>query len=408
MIDYYKLLNIQPNATNEEIKKSYRELAIKYHPDKNPNNKEAEERFKIIVQAYSILIDPVKRIKYDNQRTNNPQNEAQNITPELILNSIQGLKNKVIRLNKSNVNQYNLQNALLTVLSNKNIELLIKYNNKEINRKIILLCQECFRLLKFTSIKLINPKIVLLAGNDNKLKSSINNYFTYRKIIFYIDKYVGLVFIIGLVISMTIILNLDKQKKENQTKTKDGELTEQFSESDNKTQNLVIDSEEQIRRKKEKLIREGWQESDIPNGQLPKCYNYKPKKGNVNNYLKIHVGGGTDVAVKLMDLKTNICVRYVFINSGSTFTIRNIPESNYYLKIAYGKEWISKVEIQECQGKFLRNAIYEKSVEIMNFNTIKTDDGYEFKNYELELDVVSSNAVQSFNSSDISEDKFNE
>ncbi len=65
MKDYYSILGVSRNATEEEIKKRYRELAIKYHPDRNPNNKEAEEKFKEISEAYSVLIDPKKRAQYD-------------------------------------------------------------------------------------------------------------------------------------------------------------------------------------------------------------------------------------------------------------------------------------------------------------------------------------------------------
>jgi len=63
--DYYELLGVSRDASVEEIKKAYRKLAVKYHPDKNPGNKQAEEKFKEISHAYEILRDPGKRQQYD-------------------------------------------------------------------------------------------------------------------------------------------------------------------------------------------------------------------------------------------------------------------------------------------------------------------------------------------------------
>ena len=64
-MDYYKILGINKDADENEIKKAYRKLAIKYHPDKNLGNKEAEEKFKEINEAYEVLSDKDKRSKYD-------------------------------------------------------------------------------------------------------------------------------------------------------------------------------------------------------------------------------------------------------------------------------------------------------------------------------------------------------
>ena len=63
--DFYEILGISKNATAEEIKKAYRKKAIEFHPDKNPGNKEAEEKFKEAAEAYEVLSDANKKAKYD-------------------------------------------------------------------------------------------------------------------------------------------------------------------------------------------------------------------------------------------------------------------------------------------------------------------------------------------------------
>src|ERR1700749_5259390 len=63
--DYYKVLDVPKTATEAEIKKAYRRLAMKFHPDRNPNDKDAEERFKEAKEACEILTDAQKRAAYD-------------------------------------------------------------------------------------------------------------------------------------------------------------------------------------------------------------------------------------------------------------------------------------------------------------------------------------------------------
>jgi hypothetical protein len=66
--DYYAILGVAPGAADEEIKRAYRRLALRHHPDRNPGDRRAEERFKQISEAYAVLMDPARRREYDGLR----------------------------------------------------------------------------------------------------------------------------------------------------------------------------------------------------------------------------------------------------------------------------------------------------------------------------------------------------
>jgi len=164
----------------------------------------------------------------------------------------------------------------------------------------------------------------------------------------------------------------------------------------------------------------GWEKKNYQSGVTPECENVTPQYDNkLDNYLRISVGTGTDVVVKLMKSGHygDECIRIVYVRSNDNYDIKNIPEGRYYLKIAYGKDYRQKVIENQCNVKFIKNALYEKGIEILDFNKIKKpnqrigNDVYEnwsVPSFELALDVIVTKEGKTFKSNDISEAEFNQ
>ncbi len=164
-----------------------------------------------------------------------------------------------------------------------------------------------------------------------------------------------------------------------------------------------------------------WEKTNYVSGVTPECENYTPKYDfDIDNFLSIKVGSGTDVVIKLMQKGYNedACIRIVYIKSGDTYEIKNIPQEEYYLKIAYGKDIRKKIIDDTCYVKFMNNANYEKGTKILNFKLIKQPDktigndvyeNWSVPSYELFLDIIESknSKEKAFVSKNISEAEFN-
>lgn len=194
---------------------------------------------------------------------------------------------------------------------------------------------------------------------------------------------------------------------DNTSQPVEGEMATQFKPA--QPVDVVQDTYEPVPVKSEAdiLKEEGWENQNFGDGIMPDCYNYAPKFGSIENELSVSVGGGTNVVIKVMSTTNGHCVRYVYINSGSVYKIRNIPEDTYYLKIAYGRNWVSKTDNGQCLGKFTSAALYQKGEDVLDFNKQLTVDGYSIPSFSLSLDVISGSAANTFNSNTISEGEFN-
>lgn len=156
-----------------------------------------------------------------------------------------------------------------------------------------------------------------------------------------------------------------------------------------------------------------WEKKTYKSGATPTSFNFKGKFDyKLDNYLKIKVGKNTEVVVKMYKMgKTEAddeLVRVTYINSNTTQFIRNIPEGEYYLKIAYGIDWRETIVDGKKFGTFTKNALYEKSESILNFNTVKTSKGINVPSYNLALDLTSGGYDAGGQEDNITSEKFNE
>lgn len=173
MKDYYKILGVSRDASQAEIKKAYRALALEHHPDKNNEDTVSEERFKVISEAYIILGDAPKRNAYDfakdNRSHHNGKSSSQpgQATPVTYLGLFKKIKTKVLNAG-GHINEFRLFTVIDDLLSDDTIKLLIKANdvltNNLIADEILVSCV----FLPDESRFAIHEKLMKLAGGDER------------------------------------------------------------------------------------------------------------------------------------------------------------------------------------------------------------------------------------------------
>ena len=149
-------------------------------------------------------------------------------------------------------------------------------------------------------------------------------------------------------------------------------------------------------------------QNKLKTGEMPKCYKVNSLYSSIDNKLEISVGNNTDVALKIIDIYKNECIRFMYIEANHQFSAIHIPESKYILKIAYGKKWIRNKKNGVCKGKFMIDPLYEIGTDTLDFNIKKTEEGTSIPSFKLQLNVIKSKSNKTFNSKNISEDEFNQ
>lgn len=442
--DYYKILEVSLTATQHDIKKSHRRLALKYHPDRNPGDKIAEAKFKEIQEAYEILSGIASRenFNYDYHRFYNNLNErnrTQNhkfnqeesgrqetppVTPQTYLDIFHQMHRRVfLSGNAKNVDRKKFYNSLQKVLNQDCISFLLNCDDTKTNHLIINELLKCCELIELPQIRELSIKLVNIAGSDNEMIQKIHLYVKKRSTQQIKKGIKTLVLIVCAILLFLAISNPDFNNpstnqsyslNDNLNKSQSGNLYPNTTNS--YTDTPILNSNAQPLKPLESYS--DWDAKNYETGSSPGCYNFTSRYNkSLNNRLEVRVGYKADVVLKLINIESGKCIRYVYIRGGDIFKIRNIPEGRYYIKIAYGKDWRQKVVNGKCTGKFISNALYKKGNEILDFNKvyegIRTDGdssykSYEISSYSLKLDVIATDVSDKFKTIGISEDEFND
>ncbi len=207
--DYYKILKIPYTANDQEIKKAYRQLAMKFHPDRNEGNSMAENHFKEVQEAYEVLSHQGRRSAYNQQRwyrysTGKPHHNPP-VTSYNILHKCKSLNYYISTLDSFHINRLALNNYILQLLSEANLNVLIKDNDRSTNEFIITELLKATQPLPFKFIKEICGILLLIAGNDIKTTESINKHLKDKKFSHYWALYLPLtVLIISILLCLLI------------------------------------------------------------------------------------------------------------------------------------------------------------------------------------------------------------
>lgn len=183
--DYYTTLEVPPAATTVQIKKSFRQLALRHHPDKNPGNAAAEAKFREIQEAYEILSDPEKREEYNYKRwysrSLKKQFSNEPLTPATILAECIRLSNYMLTVNVFRVDYDGLSYHIRQLLSDKNIAILQQSDDKTIVVQVIEKILQSAIALPFRYLEPIALLLLRIAGNNNLLIEQINNFIHQHK-----------------------------------------------------------------------------------------------------------------------------------------------------------------------------------------------------------------------------------
>ena len=182
--DYYNILGVAPNASTEEIKRSYRRLAIKYHPDKNPGDALSEAVFKELAEAYEILSDKKKREDYHYKRFytyNYSYQTAPPITAQSILKDALQLKKLVERSDPFRINKDALLLQTEQILTENNLVILEREKQTNINEQLVETFLIICKPLEYAANEKLSKKLLALATGNETLQNKIHDFLNRQR-----------------------------------------------------------------------------------------------------------------------------------------------------------------------------------------------------------------------------------
>ena len=376
--NHYEVFGLPASASLLEIKKRYRILALKYHPDRNNCNPEFNEKFRQIQEIYGVLSDPVKRQYYDQtiKAQFRANEDVKNTTSAY--NGTTFSRGAKTQYGKSYGGYTENTSRPSWEQANKNVENGFEFNNEFI--------KTLGRILVF---RLALPAFFICAA-------------TYL-----------IIFLFGTARDQSVRSQGNSQEIHFSTTAAKSEGVEGSRLNHNSSQYSVKPPipDGSIAEIDSGLDEQRWEKISISTGGKPECENINPRYSkNIENELLVYVGDNTDAIIKLIDKKTDRCIRIVYISAGDNYSIKNIPLGSYYVKIAYGKDFRKSNVDGECRVKFMKDAAYKVSDEDFTFTRVKkvkSDGSYwSVSSYTLWLDLVAYSG-NGFKSSSISESDFN-
>lgn len=209
--DYYKILELEIGASEQDIKKAYRQMAMKFHPDKNEGDRFAESRFKEVAEAYEVLSDPRRRSAYNQQRwygkSTRQTTDVSPVTSHTILERCRALNKYMFTLEAFHINQPALNRYLVHLLSATTLNILLTENNIGNNQQIIKELLQAASPLPYKSIENITGLLRKIAGIDGQVTAVLDNYLREKKLSYNLKRYTpAFALLIALILCLLIYL----------------------------------------------------------------------------------------------------------------------------------------------------------------------------------------------------------